>query len=88
MGPELIQQDTMPQQSNEQSNVLSNPPINVLSIPPINVLSNPPINVVSNKSKKKSYNSIMAELLKPPPKEEKPNIHLSGGGQFSKLDKI
>ena len=38
--------------------------------------------------KKKSYNSVMAELLKPPPKEDKPNIHLSGGGQFSKLDKI
>ena len=40
------------------------------------------------KKKKKSYNSVMAELLKPPPKEDKPNIHLSGGGQFSKLDKI
>jgi hypothetical protein len=37
---------------------------------------------------KKKYNTLMAELLKPPPKEEKPNIHLSGGGQFSKLDKI
>ena len=37
---------------------------------------------------KKKYNTIMSELLKPPPKEEKPNIHLSGGGQFSKLDKI
>ena len=40
------------------------------------------------KPKKKSYNSVMAELLKPPPKEDKPNIHLSGGGKFSKLDKI
>ena len=39
-------------------------------------------------NKKKKYNNIMAELLKPPPKEEKPNIHLSGGGQFSKLEKI
>ena len=40
------------------------------------------------KKRKQSYNSVMSELLKPPPKEEKPNIHLSGGGQFSKLDKI
>jgi hypothetical protein len=37
---------------------------------------------------KQKYKNIMAELLKPPPKEEKPNVHLSGGGQFSKLDKI
>ena len=37
---------------------------------------------------KKKYKNIMAELLKPQPKEEKPNVHLSGGGQFSKLDKI
>jgi len=37
---------------------------------------------------KKKYKNIMAELLKPPAKEEKPNVHLSGGGQFSKLDKI
>lgn len=44
-------------------------------------------NVTTIKSKKK-YKTIMAELLKPPPKEEKPNVHLSGGGQFSKLDKI
>jgi len=41
-----------------------------------------------NKKKKQTYNSIMVELLKPPPKEEKPNVHLSGGGQFSKLNKI
>lgn len=40
------------------------------------------------KKRKKTYNDIMQELLKPPPKEEKPNIHLSGGGQFSKLEKI
>ena len=41
-----------------------------------------------NKKKKQTYNSIMVELFKPPPKEEKPNVHLSGGGQFSKLNKI
>jgi hypothetical protein len=40
------------------------------------------------KKRKKTYNEIMQELLKPPPKEDKPNIHLSGGGQFSKLEKI
>jgi hypothetical protein len=42
----------------------------------------------TNKKRKKTYNEIMQELLKPPPKEDKPNIHLSGGGQFSKLEKI
>jgi protein subunit release factor A len=41
-----------------------------------------------SKKRKKTYNEIMQELLKPPPKEDKPNIHLSGGGQFSKLEKI
>jgi len=40
------------------------------------------------KKKKRTYNDIMNELLKPPPKEDTPNIHLSGGGQFSKLEKI
>ena len=40
------------------------------------------------KVKSKKFKNIMAELLKPPPKEEKPNVHLSGGGQFSKLEKI
>ena len=42
----------------------------------------------ANKLKKTKFKNIMAELLKPPPKEEKPNVHLSGGGQFSKLEKI
>jgi len=41
-----------------------------------------------NKIKKPKFKNIMAELLKPLPKEEKPNVHLSGGGQFSKLEKI
>jgi hypothetical protein len=39
------------------------------------------------KEKKPTYKSIMADLLKPPPKDDKPNIHL-GGGQFTKLEKI
>ena len=39
------------------------------------------------KIKKPTYKSIMADLLKPPPKDDKPNIHL-GGGQFTKLEKI
>jgi len=30
---------------------------------------------------------MMADFMKPLPKEDKPNIHL-GGGTFSKLDKI
>jgi uncharacterized protein YjbI with pentapeptide repeats len=51
-------------------------------------LSGKDLSMVHLKKKKKSYNSVMAELLKPPPKEDKPNIHLSGGGKFSKLDKI
>lgn len=45
-------------------------------------------NEISKKPKVKKFKSIMDELLKPPPKEEKPNIHLSGGGVFKKLDKI
>ncbi len=45
-------------------------------------------NEISKKTKIKKFKSIMDELLKPPPKEEKPNIHLSGGGVFKKLDKI
>ncbi len=45
-----------------------------------------PTNVI--KEKKPTFKSIMAELLKPPPKDDtKPNVNL-GGGQFSKLDKI
>jgi hypothetical protein len=52
-----------------------------------NVSTNVSTNVTTIKPKKK-YKTIMAELLKPPPKEEKSNVHLSGGGQFSKLDKI
>lgn len=54
-------------------------------------LTNMPLNeidVSTNKIKKPKFKNIMAELLKPPPKEEKPNVHLSGGGQFSKLEKI
>ena len=39
------------------------------------------------KIKKPTYKSIMADFLKPLPKEDKPNIHL-GGGQFTKLEKI
>jgi hypothetical protein len=40
------------------------------------------------KKKKPTFKNIMAELLKPPPKDEtKPNINL-GGGHFPKLDKI
>jgi len=40
------------------------------------------------KEKKPTFKNIMADLLKPPPKDEtKPNINL-GGGQFPKLDKI
>ncbi len=39
------------------------------------------------KIKKPTYKSIMAEFLKPLPKDDKPNIHL-GGGQFTKLEKI
>jgi hypothetical protein len=40
------------------------------------------------KEKKPTFKNIMAELLKPPPKDEtKPNINL-GGGHFPKLDKI
>ena len=40
-----------------------------------------------SKPKVKKYKNIMDDLMKPPPKEEKPNIHL-GGGVFKKLDKI
>jgi len=36
---------------------------------------------------KNSYKNMMADFMKPLPKEDKPNIHL-GGGTFSKLDKI
>lgn len=36
---------------------------------------------------KNNYKNMMSELMKPLPKEDKPNIHL-GGGIFSKLDKI
>ena len=46
------------------------------------------IDVSKNVIKPKTYKNIMRELMKPPPKEEKPNIHLSGGGVFKKLDKI
>ena len=43
---------------------------------------------IAIKEKKPTFKNIMAELLKPPPKDElKPNINL-GGGQFPKLDKI
>ncbi len=46
------------------------------------------IDVSKNVIKPKTYKNIMKELMKPPPKEEKLNIHLSGGGVFKKLDKI
>ena len=43
---------------------------------------------IVEKPPKPSYKNIMADLMKPPPKDEtKPNIHL-GGGQFPKLDTI
>lgn len=50
---------------------------------------NTPLSISSPIIKPKpSYKNIMADLMKPLPKDEtKPNIHL-GGGQFSKLDKI
>jgi hypothetical protein len=53
---------------------------------PANVM---PANVMpAVKEKKPTFKNIMAELLKPPPKEEpKLNINL-GGGHFPKLDKI
>ena len=52
----------------------------------------PPIEIqqieIPKSDKKPTYKSIMAGLLKPPPKDDdKPNINL-GGGQFTKLDKI
>jgi len=73
MGPEVSVNGT---------NILTS--VNNISV--INMSVN---NTSVNVSKpKKKYNIIMSELLKPPPKEEKPNIHLSGGGQFSKLNKI
>jgi hypothetical protein len=51
---------------------------------PTNVMPTMPV----IKEKKPTFKSIMAELLKPPPKDDsKPNVNL-GGGQFSKLDKI
>ena len=60
--------------------VMPTMPTNVM---PTNVM---PTNVI--KEKKPTFKSIMAELLKPPPKDDtKPNVNL-GGGQFSKLDKI
>jgi hypothetical protein len=37
--------------------------------------------------KKNNYKNMMSELMKPLPKEDKPNIHL-GGGTFQKLEKI
>jgi hypothetical protein len=43
---------------------------------------------IAVKEKKPTFKNIMAELLKPLPKDDtKPNINL-GGGHFSKLDKI
>jgi len=37
---------------------------------------------------KPSYKNMMADIMKPLPKDDtKPNIHL-GGGQFTKLEKI
>ena len=57
----------------------------------MDVMPSMPANVMAAnviKEKKPTFKNIMAELLKPPPKDEtKPNINL-GGGHFSKLDKI
>ncbi len=50
----------------------------VTSIPSATILPNP---------KKNNYKNMMSELMKPLPKEDKPNIHL-GGGTFQKLEKI
>jgi hypothetical protein len=63
---------------------INNTSINNMSVNNMSVS----VNGTNVSKPKKKYNNIMAELLKPPLKEEKPNIHLSGGGQFSKLDKI
>jgi hypothetical protein len=41
----------------------------------------------TNKKTKNNYKNMMSELMKPLPKEDKPNIHL-GGGVFQKLEKI
>ena len=73
MGPEVSVNGT---------NVLTS--VNNTSVINMSV-NNTSVNVLKPKKK---YNTIMSELLKPPPKEEKPNVHLSGGGQFSKLNKI
>jgi len=49
------------------------------------VAQNPNVPIVKPKP---IYKNIMADLMKPLPKDDtKPNIHL-GGGQFTKLDKI
>ena len=55
---------------------------------PQNVMAANVMPQIAIKEKKPTFKNIMAELLKPPPKDEtKPNINL-GGGHFSKLDKI
>ncbi len=39
------------------------------------------------KKTKNNYKNMMLDLMKPLPKEDKPNIHL-GGGIFPKMEKI
>ena len=41
----------------------------------------------NNKKTKNNYKNMMLDLMKPLPKEDKPNIHL-GGGIFPKMEKI
>uniref|UniRef100_A0A6C0JIU6 Uncharacterized protein n=1 Tax=viral metagenome TaxID=1070528 RepID=A0A6C0JIU6_9ZZZZ len=54
-------------------------PIMTMNVSTMNTCTKPKI--------KNSYKNMMADFMKPLPKEDKPNIHL-GGGTFSKLDKI
>ncbi len=52
---------------------------------PKTTLPNPTSQIIKPKP---SYKNMMADLMKPLPKDDtKPNIHL-GGGQFTKLEKI
>ena len=41
----------------------------------------------NTKKTKNNYKNMMLDLMKPLPKEDKPNIHL-GGGIFPKMEKI
>jgi hypothetical protein len=62
---------------------------NHIVVNPLQVVSTSPVVTPSPIVKPKpSYKNMMADLMKPLPKDDtKPNIHL-GGGQFTKLDKI